>query len=396
MERSTPVHASSSSLSAAATAATATTDTSAPASVSSLSLSKGEKQPSPSPSHSIPYPRCVKCGGWGRDLLAPSGKCAYCITVVGSTEGLDTAAVATRRSKNEKREGDGTFTRPEQRTTHSIAVKDQDIIPPLPPRPGYKDVTAFADGGVLKKVLKRGTGEYPQEGCPCLIQFVGRLMNGDIFDTTRDVVEGRHIGGTDDPMEFQIWRDKGIRGWDLAISTMGKGEISHFLLRSDYAFGAGGKPPKVRPHVSVQYEIELLSWKRALPKFPSKAEMAESKRKREEQARRDMELHPQPTVDEKVAKAYEAKEEGNELYRAKQYAQAQKKYDMGFVGIYVGKEEWEYCLQEEERDKINRIRGLLHLNRAMCKLKQEKWDDALWDCDQVSIHKMNVDVGEEN
>ena len=51
-----------------------------------------------------------------------------------------------------------------------------DIAPFL--REGYFDITPFRDGGVLKKILKTGEGEYPQEGCPCFVQFVGRLLDG--------------------------------------------------------------------------------------------------------------------------------------------------------------------------------------------------------------------------
>ena len=40
------------------------------------------------------------------------------------------------------------------------------------------------------------------------MQYIGRVddSKGAIFETTRDIVEGKHVGGTDDPFEFQLLR----------------------------------------------------------------------------------------------------------------------------------------------------------------------------------------------
>ena len=59
-----------------------------------------------------------------------------------------------------------------------------------------------------------------------------------------------------------------------------------FVMRADYAYGAAGKPPKVFPGATVQFEIELLRWKDSLPRFPSQEELARSKKERQEEERR--------------------------------------------------------------------------------------------------------------
>ena len=146
-------------------------------------------------------------------------------------------------------------------------------VSPLCREHGYVAITA--DGGVLKKVLRRaahgssGAGRrrqqqdeeeeaeisadsdaraphMPVEGCPCAVQYIGRLYGseppppaseeqgdaeeggtsasqpppppapppaqqhypppggGSIFETTRDLVNGVHIGGTDDPLQVLL------------------------------------------------------------------------------------------------------------------------------------------------------------------------------------------------
>ena len=44
------------------------------------------------------------------------------------------------------------------------------------------------------------------------------------------MIDGKHVGGTDDPEEFQIFRDKGITGWDHAIQSMGKVRFLYLSL----------------------------------------------------------------------------------------------------------------------------------------------------------------------
>jgi len=50
-----------------------------------------------------------------------------------------------------------------------------------------------------------------------------------------------------------------IPGWDLALSQMYMGEISHLTLKSEYAFGSAGAPPLgIGPLDDITCEIEIL------------------------------------------------------------------------------------------------------------------------------------------
>ena len=44
------------------------------------------------------------------------------------------------------------------------------------------------------------------------------------------------------------------------VATMKKGEKALLTLRSDYAYGDSGKPPKIPAGATLNFEVELLSW----------------------------------------------------------------------------------------------------------------------------------------
>lgn len=52
-----------------------------------------------------------------------------------------------------------------------------------------------------------------------------------------------------------------IKGWDLGISTMKKGEIAVFIVHPRYAYGDMGYPPAIPPFTPLVFEIELFGWK---------------------------------------------------------------------------------------------------------------------------------------
>ncbi|CAK4616613.1 hypothetical protein LEN26_002024 [Aphanomyces euteiches] len=290
---------------------------------------------------------CTVCGGWGVDLVRNVDKiCLHC-------------ARTTKR------------------------YFDPDTSPFC--KDGYVDISPKADGGVLKKIIKEGDSNerFIEEGCPTFIQYVGRLDDGSIFDTTRDLVDGKHAGGTDDPFEFHVGRGKVIDGLDIAVLTMNLGEVARFIIQPEYGYGVQGLAPKVEPNEVLDYEIELISFGKPLPKFPSQAELAESRKRQAEEDRKRLEENPPATVDERLTESTKHKEEGNALVKKGDYEAAQKCYDTAFVHIFYGKDEWEVLVSAEDKVRINNHKVPLYLNRALCKIKAKKWGDAEWDCDKA-------------
>jgi hypothetical protein len=123
---------------------------------------------------------------------------------------------------------------------------------------------------LLRHVSGPTSGPVPVEGCPTQVHYVGRLMTfggvgavagkhnevGEeeedielIFESTRDVVNGRSVGGADMPVQIQLLRpdvtyansppepgiDRTLQrppglAWDLALARMHKGEVRTAVL----------------------------------------------------------------------------------------------------------------------------------------------------------------------
>lgn len=55
--------------------------------------------------------------------------------------------------------------------------------------------------------------------------------------------------------------EKVIKGWDIGVATMARGEVARFIIAPEYAYGAKGFAPKVEPDETLDFEIELLRFK---------------------------------------------------------------------------------------------------------------------------------------
>lgn len=106
--------------------------------------------------------------------------------------------------------------------------------------------------GVMKKLLQEGEGwERPSKGDEVEVHYVGTLLDGAQFDSSRD-------RGT--PFKFKLGQGEVIKGWDEGIKTMKKGEKALFTIPPEMAYGESGSPPTIPPNATLQFEVELLNW----------------------------------------------------------------------------------------------------------------------------------------
>jgi len=108
------------------------------------------------------------------------------------------------------------------------------------------------DGGITKKILKKGEGwKSPTTGCEVKVHYVGTLLDGTKFDSSRD---------RGDPFTFTLGVGQVIKGWDTGVASMLKGEVALLTCKSEYAYGKQGSPPKIPADATLQFEVELISW----------------------------------------------------------------------------------------------------------------------------------------
>jgi len=105
------------------------------------------------------------------------------------------------------------------------------------------------DGGVTKQILQEGTGDLPPKGKKVFVTYIGKFEDGKIFDQS----------DSSDPFVFTLGAGEVIKGWDLGVATMKKGERSVFTIKSEYAYGDKGTGP-IPGKATLVFEVELLKF----------------------------------------------------------------------------------------------------------------------------------------
>ena len=103
--------------------------------------------------------------------------------------------------------------------------------------------------GVDVLIIKPGFGSTPTFGQKVSVHYTGKLIDGTRFDSSRD--RGR-------PYRFHIGKGDVIRGWDVGIEKMRKGDRAILTCSSDFAYGARGVPGVVLPHSVLIFDVELI------------------------------------------------------------------------------------------------------------------------------------------
>ena len=60
--------------------------------------------------------------------------------------------------------------------------------------------------------------------------------------------------------KFYLKTGSVIKGWDVGVATMLKGEKSLLTCQPEYGYGEKGSEPKIPGNATLQFEVELLSW----------------------------------------------------------------------------------------------------------------------------------------
>jgi FKBP-type peptidyl-prolyl cis-trans isomerase len=101
--------------------------------------------------------------------------------------------------------------------------------------------------GLQIKTIQEGTGKSPAETDRVKCQYKGRLLNGDVFDSSYD--RGQ-------PAEFSLHGV--IRGWTEGLQLMKEGGKYELYVPGDLAYGPRGGGQKIGPNETLIFEIELL------------------------------------------------------------------------------------------------------------------------------------------
>ncbi len=112
----------------------------------------------------------------------------------------------------------------------------------------FTNVTA--DGGIQKRIITEGAGDSPTQGSSVRAHYVGTLLTGDVFDSSR---------AKNKEFVFPIGVGRVIKGWDVGIATMKVGEKCVLRCKPEYAYGSRAAGP-IPPNSTLDFEVELLGF----------------------------------------------------------------------------------------------------------------------------------------
>lgn len=115
-----------------------------------------------------------------------------------------------------------------------------------------KDGVQSTDSGLLYEVLQAGEGDSPAAADVVEVHYQGTLVDGSVFDSSIE-------RGT--PAKFPV--NGVISGWTEALQMMKVGGKWRLHIPAELAYGAQSPSPKIPPHSTLVFEVELLSIKKS-------------------------------------------------------------------------------------------------------------------------------------
>lgn len=107
--------------------------------------------------------------------------------------------------------------------------------------------------GLYYEILEQGTGDNASKGKTVSVNYTGKTMDGNVFDSNIDP-QFNHV----EPLKFPVGAGRVIKGWDEGLQLLNKGSKAVFYIPSDLAYGAQSPAPAIPPYSILIFNVELL------------------------------------------------------------------------------------------------------------------------------------------
>ena len=133
-----------------------------------------------------------------------------------------------------------------------------------------EDISPDKDGKLFKKIITEGTGDAtPGMGNEVSVHYTGTLLDGTVFDSsvqrnqlfTFNLGQGKVRNFLFYFNKLRLLFAQVIKGWDVGVATMRKGEKCMLTCTPEYAYSEQGAGENIPPNSTLQFEVELFSWK---------------------------------------------------------------------------------------------------------------------------------------
>ena len=99
----------------------------------------------------------------------------------------------------------------------------------------------IGSSGLRYVIIEEGEGEFPQPNQQVSVNYTGKLLNGQVFDTSVEAdareADVYNAGRQYQPYQFTLGTGSVIRGWDIGIGLLKRGGKGVLYIPSTLAYG---------------------------------------------------------------------------------------------------------------------------------------------------------------
>ena len=112
---------------------------------------------------------------------------------------------------------------------------------------GQREGVVTTKSGLQYEVLTEGTGKSPKATDRVRCHYEGRLINGDVFDSSYR---------RDEPADFGL--NQVIAGWTEGVQLMKEGAKYRFFIPYVLGYGERGAGSQIPPYSTLVFDVELI------------------------------------------------------------------------------------------------------------------------------------------
>lgn len=101
--------------------------------------------------------------------------------------------------------------------------------------------------GLRYDITSTGSGQFPKTGNVVVVNYTGKSLNGDVFDSNTS-------GG----FSFPLGEGRVIQGWDIGIALLSEGGKATLYIPSGLAYGTRGAGSSIAPNEVLIFDVELV------------------------------------------------------------------------------------------------------------------------------------------
>ena len=121
------------------------------------------------------------------------------------------------------------------------------------------------ENGLYYTITQEGNGIIPETGQMVSVNYVGKLLDGKVFDTSYEAIAKENSlfnpQRTYEPYTFELGTRSIIQGWNEAFSVLSEGAKATLIIPSDLGYGPRGSGV-IPPNAVLVFDVELVEIKK--------------------------------------------------------------------------------------------------------------------------------------